>query len=151
MTEIVLETIFHAPIETVFRLSANIDVHQQSARKTREIAIAGVTSGNITLGETVTWKGRHFGVMLTHQSRITAYVLPDFFVDEMQKGCFKSFRHEHHFEYVNGVTTMTDKMFYETPFGIFGKLFDWLLLKKHMTQFLLERNSFIKSLSEGQQ
>jgi ligand-binding SRPBCC domain-containing protein len=144
MTTIHLITKINAPIETVFNMSTDIDVHQQSARKTGEIAVAGVTSGNIKLGETVTWKGRHFGIMLMHRSKITAYDFPNYFVDEMEKGCFKSFRHEHYFEHQDGITTMTDQLSYETPYGIFGKLFDWFLLKKHMTHFLLKRNAFIK-------
>ena len=76
--------------------------------------------------------------------------LYDYFVDEMEEGNFKSFRHEHFFEEQNGVTTMTDKLCYETPFGIFGKLFDAIILKKHLTRFINERNTFIKQLSENQ-
>jgi len=144
MTEIIIQTKIHAPIETVFNLSTDIDVHQQSVAKTREIAIAGVTSGKIKMGETVTWKGRHFGIMLLHQSKITAFEFPYYFVDEMQKGCFQSFRHQHYFEHENGTTTMTDRLRYETPYGVFGKLFDWLLLERHLTQFLVGRNRFIQ-------
>ncbi len=50
----------------------------------------------------------------------------DYFVDEMEEGQFKSFKREHFFEEENGVTTMTDKQCYETPFWIFGQLFDYL-------------------------
>lgn len=44
---------------------------------------------------------------------------------------------------------MNDKLQYETPFGIFGELFDILFLEKHMTQFLLNRNKVLKVLSEN--
>jgi hypothetical protein len=44
---------------------------------------------------------------------------------------------------------MTDVLQYETPFGVFGKLFDVLFLKKHLTQFLLERNKTLKIVSEN--
>ena len=43
---------------------------------------------------------------------------------------------------------MKDQLQYETPFGILGKLFDVLLLKKHLTNFLLERNKVLKEVSE---
>ena len=72
----------------------------------------------------------------------------DYFVDEMEEGKFKSFKHEHFFEEENGVTIMKDILQYETPFGIFGKLFDILFLEKHLTQFLLERNKILKEISE---
>lgn len=87
--------------------------------------------------------------MLTHKSRITEFVAPYYFVDEMENGRFQSFRHEHHFVVENGITIMTDILHYETPYGIFGKLFDWLLLKKHLTKFLIERNQFIKECTSA--
>jgi ligand-binding SRPBCC domain-containing protein len=150
MTTIHLTTKINAPLKTVFDVSRNIDIHQQSASKSNEVAIAGVTSGLINLDETVTWRGKHFGVYLTHKSRITAMTFYDYFVDEMEEGKFKSFRHEHFFEEKNGVTIMTDKLHYETPFGIIGKLFDALFLKNHLIHFLLERNKILKKITENQ-
>ena len=149
MTTINLITKIKAPIQTVFDASRNIDVHQQSASKSKEAAIAGVTSGLINLNETVTWRGKHFGFFLTHKSRITAMNLYVYFVDEMEEGKFKTFKHKHFFEEKNGVTIMTDKLQYETPFGIIGKLFDVVFLKNHMIHFLLERNKVLKEISEN--
>lgn len=148
MTTIKLTTKIIAPKQIVFDASRSIDIHQQSASPTNEKAIAGVTSGLINLNETVTWRGKHFGFYLTHKSRITAMHLHDYFVDEMEKGKFKSFRHEHFFEEENGYTIMKDKLQYETPFRIFGRLFDVLFLEKHLINFLLERNKVLKTISE---
>jgi len=149
MTTINLTTKIIASIQTVFDASRNIDIHQQSASKSSEKAITGITFGLINLDETVTWQGKHFGLYLTHKSRITAMDLYHYFVDEMEEGKFKSFRHEHFFEETNGITTMTDRLQYETPFGIIGKLFDVLFLKRHLTQFLLDRNQVLKTVSEN--
>ena len=149
MTIINLTTKIKASQQTVFDVSRNIDIHQQSASKTNEVAIAGVTSGLINYNETVTWRGKHLGFYLTHKSRMTAMNMYDYFVDEMEEGKFKTFRHEHFFEEENGITTMKDKLQYKTPFGIFGKLFDVLFLKKHLTKFLLERNKVLKEVSES--
>ena len=148
MTTITLTTKIKAPKQTVFDASRNIDIHQQSASKSNEKAIAGTTSGLINLNETVTWRGKHFGFYLTHNSRITTMDLHDYFVDEMERGKFKTFKHEHFFEEENGITIMKDKLQYETPFGMFGELFDILLLEKHLTQFLIERNKILKEVSE---
>ncbi|WP_310554866.1 SRPBCC family protein [Flavobacterium sp.] len=150
MTAIHLTTIINAPKQIVFDLSRNIDVHQDSASNTNETAIAGVTSGLINLNETVTWRGKHFGFYLTHKSRMTAMNFYDYFVDEMEEGKFKSFKHEHFFEEKNNKTIMTDNLEYETPFGIIGKLFNALFLKKHLTHFIMERNKVLKNLAENQ-
>lgn len=148
MTTIHLTTIIEAPIEKVFDLSRNIDVHVQSAASSYEKAIAGIVSGTIGLNETVTWRGKHFGCYLHHKSRITTMEIPYNFTDEMEEGKFKFFRHQHFFKTENGVTIMTDNLEYATPFGIFGYLFNTLILKKHLTKFLLARNETLKNLSE---
>jgi ligand-binding SRPBCC domain-containing protein len=152
MTTIHLFTNIKAPIETVFNNSRNITVHIETASKTNEKAIAGITSGLIELNETVTWQGKHFGIYIQHQSIISKMIFPTYFVDEQLKGHFKSFRHQHIFETLeNGTTKMTDILEYETPYRIFGKIFDTFLLKKHLIQFIQFRNIYLKKLSENQQ
>lgn len=151
MTTIRLITKINAPIQTVFDLARNIDIHQQSTAQSNEKVIAGRTSGLIELGETVTFRGKHFGFYLKHQSKITEMETPNYFVDEMIKGHFKFFRHEHSFVTQNGTTAMIDFLQYETPLGILGKLFNKLLLTKHLTDFLLKRNEMLKNLAEKQQ
>lgn len=145
MTTIHLTTIINAQIETVFNNSRNIDLHQQSASQTHEKVMAGRTTGLIEKGETVTWKGKHFGFYIQHQSIITEMDFPTYFVDKQLKGHFKSFKHQHLFEEKNGTTIMQDILQYETPFGWFGKLFDRFFLKKHLIAFLLYRNEVLKN------
>ena len=67
----------------------------------------------------------------------------------MQKGVFKQFKHEHHFEQLDGGTFMTDIFNYQSPFGIFGKLADKLFLEKYMTELLIERNRIAKEFAES--
>lgn len=151
MTTIHLTTKIKTPIAIIFDLSRNIDVHKLSTAKSNESAIDGITSGLINKGETVTWCGKHFGIYFTHKSIISAMEIPSYFVDEMVEGKFKSFKHEHSFIEGNGFVMMIDKIQYQTPYGIFGKLFDVLLLKKHLTHFISERNKVLKELAENHQ
>ena len=91
MTTINLTTQIKAPKQIVFDVSRDIDIHQKSASKSNEKAIAGITFGVINYNETVTWLGKHFGIYLTHKSRITAMDLYDYFVDEMEEGKSNNF------------------------------------------------------------
>ncbi len=150
MTTINLSTKIKASKQVIFDLSRNIDIHKLSTAKSNETAIDGVTSGLINVNETVTWRGKHFGFYLTHKSIIPVMEIPSYFVDEMVEGKFKSFKHEHSFIDGNGFVMMIDKIQYETPYGIFGKLFDVLILKKHLTNFITERNRVLKELAENQ-
>ncbi len=144
MTTIHLKTKIKAPIKKVFDLSRSIDFHLHSAKRTKEKAIDGITSGLIGLNETVTWKGKHFGFYLKHQSKITSFDSPYHFTDEMIKGHFISFKHQHLFRKTKYGTEMIDILTYETPYGIFGKIADSLMLKTHLTEFLMFRNQHIK-------
>lgn len=87
------------PKAQLFDLARNIDAHKNSMARSREEAVAGVTSGLISLGEEVTWRAWHFGVPLRMTSRITQMVEPDYFVDEQVKGPFRRFRHVHEFSH----------------------------------------------------
>ena len=78
MAKIVLDTIINAPIEIVFDLSRSIDMHIESTKQTGEQAIAGRKSGLIELGETVTWRAKHFGIWQSLTSKITDYNYPTF-------------------------------------------------------------------------
>lgn len=148
MPLIYISTSIKAPIQIVYDLSRSIDFHQESASKSREKAIAGRTSGLIELNETVTWSAVHFGIRQQLTTKITEMESPTYFVDEMVKGAFKSIRHEHHFSFQEGKTTMVDKFYFESPFGIIGKLVNAVILTKYMTKFLFERNEAIKFTAE---
>ncbi|MBW1296730.1 SRPBCC family protein [Aquimarina litoralis] len=148
MTTIRLHTIIDAPITMVFDAARNIDLHMKSAHKSKEKAIAGKTSGLIDLYETITWKGKHFGLYLKHQSKITSLRYPTYFIDEMIKGHFKSFKHQHIFKENTSKTEMIDILKYQTPYGFIGKIFDLLILEKHLIKFLKMRNEHIKRETE---
>lgn len=148
MTTITLITKINAPINKVFDLARNIDIHQQSTAKSKETAIDGVVTGLINKGETVTWRGKHFGIYLTHKSSIPEMEFPCYFIDEMVKGRFKKFKHTHTFTENNGKTIMNDTIEYETPFGLAGKVFNRIILKDYLTNFIAERNYFIKHTAE---
>lgn len=149
MPIIYLETQIRAPKAIVFDLSRSIDLHKVSTKHTKEEAIAGKTSGLIEMNEFVTWRAKHFGVFQNLTSKITAFDWPNTFTDEMQKGAFKSFSHEHLFTESNGMTLMTDIFEYQSPFGLLGKLADLLFLKKYMTKLLENRNQVVKEFAES--
>ena len=149
MPQIILKTKIKADIQTVFDLSRSIDLHKISTERTKEEAIAGKTSGLIGMNESVTWRAKHFGLYQKLTSKITAFDRPYYFSDEMMKGAFKSFKHEHYFREEKGATLMIDYFNYVSPFGLLGKLADILFLKKYMTRLLEKRNSVVKDFAES--
>ena len=132
MTHVRLETIIEAPIEDVFDLARDIDLHARSMAHTDERAVAGRTSGRIDLGETVTWRARHFGITWSLTSRITVVERPTRFVDEQVAGPFRSFRHEHRFEPIPGGTRSSTIGSTSRRSGSLGRLVDRAILARYM-------------------
>lgn len=149
MPAINITTIIKAPVERCFNLSRSIDLHIESTKHTGETAIAGVTTGLISLHESVTWRSKHFGIWQTLTSGITEFDYPNLFVDEMVQGAFKSFRHEHHFIVQGNDTLMKDIFIFESPFGFAGRLANQLFLTEYMKRLLEKRNAVIKESAEG--
>ena len=150
MAKIHLTSFITAPIERVFDLSRSINLHQISTAATNEKAVDGIITGLISKDETVTWQAKHLFKTRQFTSRITKMKSPDFFVDEMIKGDFKSFHHEHHFKATTNGTIMIDLLNFETPYGNIGKIANALFLKSYIEKFLIKRNTVIKEYAETQ-
>jgi ligand-binding SRPBCC domain-containing protein len=148
MPVIELKTIIRALPDDCFDLSLNIDLHMQSMEQTNEKAIGGAISGQIKLGETVTWKARHFGLNFIMTSQITELIRPLRFTDRMIKGPFKYLRHQHIFEKTPVGTVMTDLFDFQSPFGILGNVADKLILESYLSRLLTKRNELIKTTAE---
>jgi len=103
-----LETYIDAPIERCFDLALSVDLHQHSVAHTHERPVAGVTTGGMRLGDTVTWEAVHFGVRQRLTSQITAYERPYQFTDEMVRSAFQELRHIHEFAHRPPGTLMID-------------------------------------------
>ena len=126
------------PVEQLFDVSLSIDEHVASMDQSDEKAIGGVTAGAIGLGETVTWRARHFGIWFTMTSQITSLERPDRFVDEQVRGPFHSFRHEHSFTRDGESTVMVDTLTIGSP--ICGRLAERVILVPYLRRLIRQRN-----------
>ncbi len=113
----------------------------------RERAVGGVTSGLIENGQQVSWEARHLGVRWRMTSQITAFDRPHRFVDEMVRGPFASFRHEHRFEPEGGGTLMTDTLELRMGMGPIGPVAD-VFAAAYLRRLIRIRNVAIKTRAE---
>lgn len=148
MAAIYLTTHINAPIEKVFDLARNIDLHQQSMQHTNEKAVAGRLSGLIAEGETVTWEATHFFRKRRLTSKIVSMKAPHFFRDEMIKGDFALMHHDHYFKAIGPGTEMKDVFVYQAPYAFLGRMIEVLFLTSYLTRLLRQRNMVIKTQAE---
>ncbi|MBV8368353.1 MAG: SRPBCC family protein [Candidatus Eremiobacteraeota bacterium] len=147
MVTIELERFIGAPPERVFDLSRSVELHLRASGDTGEEAVGGRTSGLMELGDTVTWRARHFGMRQHLTSRITGYDRPRWFRDEMVRGPFASLVHDHWFDDENGGTRLRDRFSFAAPLGPVGRLAERLVLRRYMTRLLQTRNATLARIA----
>jgi ligand-binding SRPBCC domain-containing protein len=149
MPTIRLETAIAAAPERCFDLSLSVDLHRHSVAHTHERPIAGVTSGVMHLGDTVTWEAVHFGIKQHLTTKITAYERPEYFIDEMIQGIFQEMKHHHAFVPHAAGTLMIDTFTFRAPLGMLGRVTEALVLTRYLRGLLLTRNRYLKQVAEG--
>ena len=137
-------------MERCFRLAANIDLHVASARACSEEAVDGVTCGSVSAGDIVKFKGRHFGLTLSHTSRIDGWRPYSYFREVMVDGSFARFEHEHHFAVMDDGTRMRDEIRFAAPCGLLGKMTE-KLVRRHLIAMLKQRNAIIRRVAESEE
>jgi ligand-binding SRPBCC domain-containing protein len=152
-----VETRIAAPPEVCFDLARDIGFHAREQEARGEKAIAGRTSGLIELGETVTWRARHFGVWQTLTTKIVAFDRPRHFRDVVVDAggprarvhnAFARFAHDHFFEPEGDGTSMRDVLDFAAPLGPLGQLVSWVLLRSHLQELLVARANAIREEAE---
>jgi len=145
-------TVIAAPVERCFDLARSVEVHVLGNTHWDEqaVALGGVTSGLIGMGDRVTWQARHFGVLQELTSEIAAMDAPRYFQDMMVRGAFQSMQHDHYFRArTDGRTEMRDVFRFAAPLGVLGRVAEWTVLRRYMNALLHERNMVVKQVAES--
>jgi ligand-binding SRPBCC domain-containing protein len=144
-----LVTSIRAPIERCFDLARSVDFHVRTAATTAEHVVAGRSQGLLEVGESVTFRAKHFGVWQQLCAQVTLLQRPAHFRDDMIKGAFASMTHDHLFESDGIITVMRDKFEFRAPLGVLGVCAERLVLTNYMTKFLSRRANILKAAAES--
>jgi ligand-binding SRPBCC domain-containing protein len=87
-----------------------------------------------------------FGVPVKWVTRITVFDPPHLFVDVQEQGPYRSWRHEHTFENVNGHTLMRDRIEYDMPLGLIGDVVQRLVVASQLQKIFEHRTRKITRL-----
>ena len=141
------EILIHAPAERCFLLSTSVAVVE---RELKMHPAAGRTSGFVTGGDTVLWKGWQLGLPQYHESEIRNFALNAFFQDRMLRGRFRTFEHDHNFvDRGSGNVLLRDELRFSMPLGWAGYLVGQVVLVPHIRHLMRKRFLLIKGLAEG--
>jgi hypothetical protein len=145
-------TVVDAPIQRCFDLARSVEVHLIANVHSGEqaLAVGGITSGLVGLGQQVTWRAKHFGFWHNLTSETTALELPSHFQVTMIQGIFRSMQADHLFRALpSGATEMKDIFAIAAPLPFLGPLAEALFLRRYMLALVRERNAVIKQIAES--
>lgn len=89
-----------------------------------------------------------FNVPLKWQTKILDVVPSKSFIDIQTQGPFKRWEHQHRFTEVENGTRIDDKVVYELPFGLIGRMAHRLLLKQRVEDIFKYRKKVLSNLFE---
>jgi ligand-binding SRPBCC domain-containing protein len=86
------------------------------------------------------------GFQVNWVTEITQIKEYEYFIDCQLSGPYKIWHHEHHFKRVEGGVEMTDLLYYMIPYGIFGRLLNFLFIRKKVEGIFSYRNSVLQRI-----
>ncbi|MEO6982836.1 MAG: SRPBCC family protein [Edaphobacter sp.] len=149
MGTIQIQTWVNAPMERCFKLSLSVDLHALMTQSTGGKVVSRVKGGLLGVDDTMTWRGRYFGMRLVHTSLIDACRPYMYFREVMVEGMFERLEHEHHYAPMDDGTRMRDEVRFTTRWGVVGKVAEKLFLRRYLIRFLKRRNAVIKRVAES--
>jgi ligand-binding SRPBCC domain-containing protein len=86
------------------------------------------------------------GIKLNWVTEITHVEKKRFFIDNQKSGPFKMWHHQHQFKEAPGGVEMTDIVTYAAPFGIIGRVAEWLTVDKKVRNIFEHRKQVLEQL-----
>jgi ligand-binding SRPBCC domain-containing protein len=80
-----------------------------------------------------------YGLSMSWVTEITNVKDQEYFVDIQRFGPYALWHHRHQFDVVDGGVMMRDTLHYRLPFGILGKLVDWLFVRNKVMSIFRHR------------
>ena len=140
-------TVINAPIHRCFDLARSVEVHLTANVHSGEqvLAVGGITSGLVGLGQQVTWRAKHFGIWHNLTSETTSLESPFHFQVTMVRGIFSFMQADHMFRSLpSSATEMRDIFAIAAPVPLLGPVAEVLFLRRYMLVLVRERNAVIK-------
>jgi ligand-binding SRPBCC domain-containing protein len=139
-----------APVERCFRLAISVDFQLASSRYKDVEAITSGQSNSLEQGDTVTWRGRMFGLGRTHTHYVEV-VRPFSYIHEtMVDGSFMFYEQERHFAAMDDGTRMRNEVRFSVGWGPLGRQIEKTLLKRRVAALLKWRNEALKEAAESE-
>ena len=97
-------------------------------------------------GQLIDYSIKLLGKKIRWRTIITEYIPKVKFVDQQLKGPYSMWHHTHEFRDVDGKVEMTDEIYYVMPFGILGRLVNFLFVSRDLNNIFKHRVEIINKI-----
>ena len=97
-------------------------------------------------GQLIDYSIKLLGKKIRWRTMITEYIPKVKFVDQQLKGPYSMWHHTHEFRDVDGKVEMTDEIYYVMPFGILGRLVNFLFVSRDLNNIFKHRVEIINKI-----
>jgi ligand-binding SRPBCC domain-containing protein len=150
MSKYTLERITTIPesLESVFSFFENPRNLKEITPPWLSFRVVSASDEVMKKGTKIRYKIRWLGLSMRWESLIADYEKNVSFADEMLRGPYKSWYHVHRFEATREGVEMSDRVEYDLPFGLLGRLAHWILIRRQLQAIFEYREKRICQIFE---
>jgi ligand-binding SRPBCC domain-containing protein len=149
MPEIHFTTYINSPCERVFNLCCNSRLLKNTFPGKTIFSINNSPEPYFEEGNTITWQDKIFFKIRKTSCKIEEIIPFQKICSEQTEGSFSQFRHEQYFKEINNGTILIDKLFFDLPYGVIGKIINRIFLETYLKNFLDKKNRAVKEFAES--
>ena len=97
-------------------------------------------------GQLIDYSIKLLGKKIRWRTMITEYIPKVKFVDQQLKGPYSMWHHTHEFRDLDGKVEMTDEIYYVMPFGVLGRLVNFLFVSRDLNNIFKHRVEIINKI-----
>jgi ligand-binding SRPBCC domain-containing protein len=102
-------------------------------------------------GDRIRYRIRLLGIPISWVSQISEWTDGVSFVDEQERGPYRTWRHQHTIEAADGGVRMHDRVDYELPLGVLGRMVGGWWVRKNLRTIFDFREKAIREVFPGDQ
>ena len=138
--------VINSSIDDVFSFFSNPENLSKITPEKLGFNILTPTPIKMKEGQLIDYSIKLLGKKIRWRTMITEYIPKVKFVDQQLKGPYSMWHHTHEFRDVDGKVEMTDEIYYVMPFGILGRLVNFLFVSRDLNNIFKHRVEIINKI-----
>ena len=138
--------VINSSLDDVFSFFSNPENLSKITPKKLGFNILTPTPIKMKEGQLIDYSIKLLGKKIRWRTMITEYIPKVKFVDQQLKGPYSMWHHTHEFRDVDGKVEMTDEIYYVMPFGLLGRLVNFLFVSRDLNNIFKHRVEIINKI-----